>query len=67
MLFNQGTAKAKIKQWKLVPQPDITAYELAQLIPLIVPATRRPEHLAFMVEHLPDNVKRHLVEVEDGQ
>lgn len=59
-------AKAKTaKQYKFVPQPDITAYELARLLLLLAPQGRwvTAEDTRLRVEALPPEVKRHIVEV----
>ena len=48
------------KQESLIfdPQPDITAYELAQLVPLLIPSRFRDIEKA--VEKLPSECKRHV-------
>lgn len=51
------------KQHNWTPQPDITAYELALLLPiLLVFATGG--YTEKMIDELPDNAKRHLEEAK---
>lgn len=51
----------KLYNWK--PQSDITAYELALLMPLLL--TNTSEYIAWVtIDNLPEDAKRHLEEVE---
>jgi hypothetical protein len=60
-LFNSGAARlVRISRWVWTyePQPDITAYELARLLPFIMTPREwlQPEHL----ESLEPEVRRHI-------
>lgn len=59
--------KEKQYRYILKPQPDITAYELAQVIPLLVNSPEDCRSNIERVEALPDNVRRHFILKERGQ
>lgn len=57
----------KVRQFTWSPQPDITAYELAQLQPFFLhAATANHEMICRSFDELPDECKRHIEETEQG-
>lgn len=55
------TDLSKMYNWK--PQSDITAYELALLIPLLLSIISGGIASTTIINNLPENIKRHLEEV----
>lgn len=51
---------AKTRQFEYVPQPDITVYELALLIPAIAGVV-----IGDYVNGLPDSARRHFIELTE--
>ena len=60
-IFRVQLEARKGMMWK--PQPDITAYELAKLLPLLI-CQHYPDGFAKMVESLPPECLRHLEEMK---
>ena len=55
-----------IKRYQFNPQSDITAYELALLMPLLVPnGWKTLEILGEQIGKLPPEVKRHINVIEE--
>lgn len=49
------------KYYKFTPKPDITAWELARILPLIYSPSE-----AVFPDGIPADLKRHLVEIESS-
>jgi hypothetical protein len=50
------------KHYKYIPKENITTYELAQIIPILI--TINPCSVESQINSLPDNCKRHFEEIE---
>lgn len=62
------------KRYKFEPQEDITTYELAQIVPILLASSRDAkdmyqllnkeisEHLTDRVESLPERLRRHFID-----
>ena len=51
----------KPRMWNWKPKEDITAYELAQCIPVL---SRHFVELFSVIESLPENLRRHFEEIK---
>ena len=61
-LFLPKQPKTK-QRFRFCPKEDITAYELAKFLPIILPRPGRTrEELNFEIEALDNNLKRHIKE-----
>lgn len=49
------------RSWRFDPEPDITAYELARLLPLVTDTYGAS--LALAIDGLPPEVRRHVKQV----
>jgi hypothetical protein len=52
------------KSWAYKPKTNITAYELALLMPVLMAYQRLNTNVETLVEALPEGAKRHLEEVK---
>jgi hypothetical protein len=64
-LFQRAQPKERKPTFRFDPQPDITAYELALLMPALIPLPFRD--LAKTIEALPDACRRHIRDITDSE
>jgi hypothetical protein len=53
-----------VKYYTWLPKEDITTYELAQILPILLYGQKCPMSMGHFVQDLPANLKRHFEEAE---